>query len=100
MRSTYPTAPATNDGLPLPGLANQSSHLDLAADVGSGDRTFGEAATLARRVGRGCSFFNEHLLVENLVTGKRFTLGADAVPCHTLVDAAWNPSGTQLVAPR
>jgi hypothetical protein len=49
----------------------------------------------------GCStsFFNEHLLVENLATGKRFSLGADAAPCHALSDAAWSPSGAQLVFP-
>jgi hypothetical protein len=49
----------------------------------------------------GCatSFFNEHLTVENLRTGRRFTLGTDAAPCHALFDVAWNPSGTQLVFP-
>jgi hypothetical protein len=52
-------------------------------------------------VGGGCakSFFNEHLVVENLGSGKQWTVGADAAPCHALFDAAWSPNGSQLVFP-
>jgi hypothetical protein len=52
-------------------------------------------------VGGGCatSFFNEHLTVQNLHTGRKWTLGADATPCHALFSAAWSPNGRQLVFP-
>lgn len=51
--------------------------------------------------GGGCStsFFNEHLIVRDLATGKQWAIGADAAPCHALFDAAWSPDSTQLVFP-
>jgi hypothetical protein len=50
--------------------------------------------------GGGCStsFFNEHLIVEDLKTHKRWTIGADATPCHALFDAAWSANSSQLVS--
>jgi hypothetical protein len=52
-------------------------------------------------VGGGCasSYFNEHLIVRDRRTGRQWTLGADAAPCHALFDAAWSADGSQLVFP-
>jgi len=52
-------------------------------------------------VGGGCatSFFNQHLIVEDLTTRKQWTIGADITPCHALPDAAWSANGSQLVFP-
>jgi hypothetical protein len=49
----------------------------------------------------GCatSFFNEHVVVRDQRSGRQWTIGADAAPCHALGDPAWNPSGSQLVFP-
>jgi hypothetical protein len=49
----------------------------------------------------GCatSFFNEHIVVRDRRSGRQWTIGADAAPCHALGDPAWNPNGTQLVFP-
>jgi hypothetical protein len=49
----------------------------------------------------GCarSFFNEHLVVRDLRSGRHWTIGADAAPCHALGDPAWSPDGSRLVFP-
>lgn len=49
----------------------------------------------------GCatSFFNEHIVVRDLRSGRRWTIGADAAPCHALGAPAWSPDGSQLVFP-
>lgn len=51
--------------------------------------------------GGGCatSYFNEHLIVEDLKTDKRWTIGADAAPCHALFDASWSANSSHLVFP-
>ena len=45
----------------------------------------------------GCStsFFNQYLLVDDLATGRRLTIGAAAAACHALSSAAWSPNGSQ-----
>ena len=50
-------------------------------------------------VGGGCatSFFNEHLVVRDLHTGKHWSIGADAAPCHALSTPSWSRNGSQLV---
>jgi len=45
------------------------------------------------------SYFNEHLLVEDLSSGKQWTIGATAARCHALFSVAWSPNGSQLVFP-
>jgi len=47
----------------------------------------------------GCStsFFNQHLVVEDLQSARRLTIGADAADCHALSSAAWSADGSQLV---
>jgi hypothetical protein len=49
----------------------------------------------------GCatSFFNEHIVVRNLRSGRQWTIGSDAAPCHALGDPAWSPDGSKLVFP-
>lgn len=45
------------------------------------------------------SFFNFHLVVRGLRSGRQWTLGADAAACHSLFGVAWSPDGSQLVFP-
>ncbi len=47
----------------------------------------------------GCStsFFNEYLLVEDLRSGGRLTIGTHAAACHALSSAAWSADGSKLV---
>jgi hypothetical protein len=47
----------------------------------------------------GCatSFLNEYLLVDDLQTGRRLTIGTGAVACHALSSAEWSPDGSKLV---
>jgi hypothetical protein len=47
----------------------------------------------------GCatSYFNQYLLVEDLRSGRRLTIGTDAAACHALSSAAWSPDGSKLV---
>lgn len=43
------------------------------------------------------SYFNEHFVVENWRTHRRWSIGADAPPCHGLSNPGWNATGTRLV---
>lgn len=43
------------------------------------------------------SYFNHHFLVEDLHSHRRWSIGADARPCHALSAPAWNSRATQLV---
>jgi hypothetical protein len=43
------------------------------------------------------SYFNEHLLVEDLQSGRHWTLGAGAAVCHSLSTPSWNAAGSRLV---
>ena len=47
----------------------------------------------------GCatSYFDQYLLVVDLRSGRRLTIGTDAAPCHALSSAAWSPDGSKLV---
>jgi hypothetical protein len=47
----------------------------------------------------GCStsYFNQYLLVQDLRSGRRLTIGTDAPDCHALSSAAWSADGSQLV---
>jgi hypothetical protein len=47
----------------------------------------------------GCltSYFNQHLVVKNLLTGHKSTLGANLVACHDLTSPSFSASGKQLV---
>jgi hypothetical protein len=47
----------------------------------------------------GCStsFSNQYLLVDDLRTGDRLTIGTAAAACHALSSAAWSPDGSKLV---
>ena len=49
----------------------------------------------------GCatSFFNQHLVLRDLRSGRQWTIGADAAPCHALGEPAWSPDGAKLVFP-
>jgi hypothetical protein len=49
----------------------------------------------------GCatSFFNQHLVVRVLRSGRHWTIGADAAPCHALGEPAWSPDGAELLFP-
>lgn len=49
----------------------------------------------------GCatSYFNQHFLVVNDRTGRRFAIGAHLTPCHELGPPAWNAGGTDVVFP-
>lgn len=49
----------------------------------------------------GCatSFFNAHLTIRNLRSGRQWTLGAGAAPCHVIGEPAWNLRSTELVFP-
>jgi Tol biopolymer transport system component len=42
------------------------------------------------------SYLNEHLLVKQLQSGRQWTIGADAAPCHEISTPSWNRSGTEL----
>jgi hypothetical protein len=54
-----------------------------------------EAAILAGTCSR--AYFNQHLLIENLQTGRTWTIGAKTAPCHSISPPSWNPAGTRLV---
>jgi hypothetical protein len=43
------------------------------------------------------SYFNEHFVVENWRTHRRWSIGSDAPPCHGLANPGWNAAGTRLV---
>jgi hypothetical protein len=43
------------------------------------------------------SYFNEHLLVEELATGRQWAIGALTPVCHFFAPPSWNPAGTSLV---
>jgi hypothetical protein len=47
----------------------------------------------------GCatSFFDDSLMVRNLATGREWSIGADAPPCHGIGPVSWSPNGAQLV---
>jgi hypothetical protein len=45
------------------------------------------------------SFFNFHLVVRDLRSGRQWALGADAAACHSLFSVAWSPNGSELVFP-
>ena len=49
----------------------------------------------------GCatSFFDQHLVVRDLRSGRQWAIGADAAPCHALGDPAWSADGAELVFP-
>jgi hypothetical protein len=42
------------------------------------------------------SYFNEHLLVKELQSGRQWTIGADAAPCHEISTPSWHRGGTEL----
>ncbi len=52
-------------------------------------------------VSAGCagSFLNFHLVVRDLRSGRTWTIGADARPCHDLSSVAWNENGSRLAFP-
>jgi hypothetical protein len=43
------------------------------------------------------SYFNEHVLLKDPSSGRRWTIGADAAVCHALSGVAWSRDGSQLV---
>jgi Tol biopolymer transport system component len=47
----------------------------------------------------GCvtSFFDDHIVVRDLRSGRQWSIGADAVRCHELTTPEWNPDGSKLV---
>ena len=49
----------------------------------------------------GCAtaFFNQHIVVVDVATGRQIHVGADATPCHSLFKVAWSPDGTRLLFP-
>ncbi len=52
-------------------------------------------------VAGGCatSYFNQHVVVRDLTSGRQWSIGADATPCHALPGVAWSRDGAQLVFP-
>lgn len=79
-------------GTTTPVLSFPSS--ELAGDAmpsPSGEEVVMLAGSCAR------SYFNSHLLVENLKSRHQWTIGAEAEVCHSLSTPAWNPAGTRLV---
>jgi dipeptidyl aminopeptidase/acylaminoacyl peptidase len=52
---------------------------------------------VALRTGDCTAYFDDHLLVRDLRSGRRWTIGADAAPCHVLGDPSWSPDGRRLV---
>jgi hypothetical protein len=45
------------------------------------------------------SFLNFHLVVRDLGSGRSWSIGADARPCHTLSEVAWSQDGADLAFP-
>ncbi|MBV9007301.1 MAG: hypothetical protein JO181_21725 [Solirubrobacterales bacterium] len=47
----------------------------------------------------GCasSFFNQHIVIRDLRAHRRWSIAADAAPCHALSRPAWSPDGSELV---
>ncbi len=58
----------------------------------------GDGRQLATLEG-GCasSFFNQHIVVRDLRAHRRWSIAADAAPCHALSRPAWSPDGSELV---
>jgi hypothetical protein len=54
---------------------------------------------VALRTGGCTAYFDDHLLVRDLRSGRRWTIGADAARCHDLRDPSWSPDGRRLVFP-
>lgn len=54
-----------------------------------------DIAMLAGQCARAYS--NEHLLIDDLRSGRRWTIGAGLAPCHSISRPSWNPAGTKLV---
>jgi hypothetical protein len=50
-----------------------------------------------RAAGCATSWFNQHVVVRDLRSGRQWSIGADTARCHELTSPAWNPSGTKLV---
>lgn len=50
-------------------------------------------------VGCARSFGERHQLLVNLHTGRRSTIGSDAIPCHTLLSAQWSSDGSKVLFP-
>ena len=72
---TFPDSELVGDGVPSPD---------------------GEEVAL---VTAGCttSYFDSHYVVRDLESGRQWTLGSGARPCHSLSSPAWNATGTELV---
>jgi hypothetical protein len=47
----------------------------------------------------GCTtgYYNEHFVVRDLASGRQWSIGADAAPCHDLTAPSWSASGRELV---
>lgn len=43
------------------------------------------------------AYFNQHLVVDDLRSGRSWAIGVDAAPCHSISAPSWNAAGTQLV---
>jgi hypothetical protein len=74
-RLTFPSSVLVGDGVPSP----------------DGQRVVMRAGACST------SFFNQYLLIDDLATGSRLTIGTGAAACHALSSAAWSPDGSQLV---
>jgi len=66
---------------------------ELVSDAVPGPR----AGLIALTAG-GCtsSYFNQHIIVEDLRSGRGWSIGADARDCHSLSEQAWNAAGSEL----
>lgn len=42
------------------------------------------------------SYFNQHLQVRDLASGRSWSIGTDLAPCHSLGSISWNRGGTAL----
>jgi hypothetical protein len=50
-----------------------------------------------RAAGCATSWFDYHIVVRDLRSGRQWSIGSDAVRCHELTLPAWSPDGSKLV---
>lgn len=84
-----------------PTLHSTTTELTFPSSILVADAVPSPNGRLVAMATGGCatSFFNEHIVVRDPRSGRQWTIGSDAAPCHGLGDLAWSADGSKLVFP-